>query len=238
MFKNMEAFKMKKGKIMHNYKNIKQLRQQGFTLLELVIVLALISILAGLSIFAYDGSRGQGIALYSTLTQYGDGLKRMRVDTQCYPQKTAALFNRTEADDNYCGLSTLAQNWKGPYTEAQQFGDNSEGNIDLQQFTPTSFLSLPNRAGPTTGGGDINNSGNRFQWAVVANNIPADIINVVMDECNSGYETDAQVTFKRGQCFIIEGATVENGSDIPNVSYDFLDDGQLHSVGYIFDERG
>lgn len=238
MFKNMEAFKMKKGKIMHNYKNIKQLRQQGFTLLELVIVLALISILAGLSIFAYDGSRGQGIALYSTLTQYGDGLKRMRVDTQCYPQKTAALFNRTEADDNYCGLSTLAQNWKGPYTEAQQFGDNSEGNIDLQQFTPTSFLSLPNRAGPTTGGGDINNSGNRFQWAVVANDIPADIINVVMDECNSGYETDAQVTFKRGQCFIIEGATVEHGNDIPNVSYNFLDDGQLHSVGYIFDERG
>lgn len=232
---------MKKGKVMKNYKNLsnlKQLRQQGFTLLELVIVLALISVLAGLSIFAYDGSRGQGIALYSTLTQYGDGLKRMRVDTQCYPQQTAALFNREEAEENYCGLSSLEQNWNGPYTEAQQFGTNSTGNIDLQQFTPTSYLSIPNRAGEGTGGGDINNSGNRFQWTVVANNIPADIVNVVMDECNSGYTDDTQTTFKRGQCFILSGTEVENGDDVSGISYDFLTDGQLHSVGYIFDERG
>lgn len=236
MFKNMEAFKMKKGKIMNNYKNLKQLRQQGFTLLELVIVLALISVLAGLSIFAYDGSRGQGIALYSTLTQYGDGLKRMRVDTQCYPQNTAALFDRSQADPNYCGLSTLQQNWKGPYTEAQQ---NTDGNIDLQQYTPDSYLTLPDRVGAGTGGaGDINGSGNRFQWAVVANNIPADIINVVMDECNSGYTDDTQTKFKQGQCFIIEDGVAPAGAVVPSASYDFLTDGQIHSVGFIFDERG
>lgn len=230
---------MKKGKIMNNYKNLKQLRQQGFTLLELVIVLALISVLAGLSIFAYDGSRGQGIALYSTLTQYGDGLKRMRVDTQCYPQNTAALFDRSQSDLNYCGLSTLAQNWKGPYTESAQNGGNEDGQIDLQQYTPDSYLTLPDRVGAGAGGaGDINGSGNRFQWAVVANNIPADIINVVMDECNSGYETDAQTTFKRGQCFIIVNAEAPAGAQVPSYSYDFLDDGQIHSVGYIFDERG
>lgn len=229
---------MKKGINMKNYKNIKQLRQQGFTLLELVIVLALISVLAGLSIFAYDGSRGQGIALYSTLTQYGDGMKRMRVDTQCYPTKTSALFARAQADDNYCGLATLEQNWKGPYVQAQQFSGTSVGNIDLQQYTPTSFLSIPSRAGLGTGGGDINLSGNRFQWTVVANDIPADIINVVMDECNSGYVDADQETFKRGQCFIIKGEIVEGEADVPNVSYEFLTDGQLHSVGYIFDERG
>lgn len=231
---------MKKGKIMNNYKNLKQLRQQGFTLLELVIVLALISVLAGLSILAYDGSRGQGIALYSTLTQYGDGLKRMRVDTQCYPQNTAALFNRSQADDNYCGLGTLEQNWKGPYTESTQYGGTSKGNIDLQQFGDTAFLSIPNRVVNDLGDSGINDSGNRFQWVVVANNIPADIINVVMDECNSGYKDADQVVFKKGQCFIL-GDKVKQGSDLSlgaGNGYNFIDDGQLHSVGYIFDERG
>lgn len=231
---------MKKGNLVKNYKSIKHLRQQGFTLLELVIVLALISVLAGLSIFAYDGSRGQGIALYSTLTQYGDALKRMRVDTQCYPENTAALFNRSQATDSYCGID-LQQNWKGPYTQAQQFGTNSTGNVDLQQYTPDSFMSIPNRAGagPGTPGGDINQSGNRFQWTVVANNIPADIINVVMDECNNGYTDNTQTEFKRGQCFIILGSEVSGPADIPSgaVSYNFIEDGQIHSVGYIFDER-
>lgn len=227
---------MKKENFMKNYKNIKGLRQQGFTLLELVIVLALISVLAGLSIFAYDGSRGQGIALYSTLTQYGDALKRMRVDTQCYPDHTAALFNRQFANTSYCGVD-LRQNWKGPYVQAQNHSTNSEQNVDLQQFTELSFLSLPQRAGAGTDAGDINLSGNRFQWAVVANNIPADIINVVMDECNNGYTDDDQIEFKRGQCFIILGDEVEGGDDIPNFSYEFIDDGQIHSVAYIFDER-
>ena len=215
-----------------NYKN---LRQQGFTLLELVIVLALISVLAGLSIFAYDGSRGQGIALYSTLTQYGDALKRMRVDTQCYPTNTAALFDRRQAGTSYCG-SDLQQNWKGPYTQAQQNGDNQAGQIDLMQYTPTSYLSLPDRSGAGFGAGDINNSGNRFQWSVVANNIPADIVNVVMEECNNGYETDLLTTFKRGQCFIIDGEA-PSGAVIPNFNHTFIDDGQIRSVGYIFDER-
>lgn len=230
---------MKKGKIMNNYKNLKQLRQQGFTLLELVIVLALISVLAGLSIFAYDGSRGQGIALYSTLTQYGDGLKRMRVDTQCYPQNTAALFDRSQAGDNYCGLTTLEQNWKGPYTQSSQNGENSTGNVDLQQFGDDAFLSIPDREGALSGI-DINGSGNRFQWAVVANNIPADIINVVMDECNSGYTDNSQSTFKQGQCFILGGEAAQGDTITLGVGdgYDFITDGQLHSVGYIFDERG
>jgi prepilin-type N-terminal cleavage/methylation domain-containing protein len=215
--------------------NYKKLRQQGFTLLELVIVLALISVLAGLSIFAYDGSRGQGIALYSTLTQYGDALKRMRVDTQCYPENTAALFDRRQAGTSYCG-SDLRQNWKGPYTQAAQNGDNQAGHIDLMQYTPTSYLSLPDRSGAGFGAGDINDSGNRFQWSVVANNIPADIVNVVMEECNNGYETDALTTFKRGQCFIIDGEA-PSGAAVPSFNYDFIDDGQIRSVGYIFDER-
>lgn len=210
--------------------NSKLLRQQGFTLLELVIVLALISMLAGLSILAYDGSRGKGIALYSKLTQYGDAFKRMRVDTQCYPKNSAALFDSSTAGESYCGID-LQQNWKGPYTESTQVVG---ANVALQDFGPTAELVIPDRGvnADMTGSG----ASNRFQWGVVANNIPSDIVNVVMEECNNGFTDDTKTEFKSGQCFILD-APASSGTALTGGARGFLLDGGLSNVGYIFDER-
>ena len=203
--------------------------EQGFTLMELVIVIGIIAMLAGLSILAYDGSRGQGVALYSKLTQYGDALKRMKFDTQCYPTKTGALFNRSMADDSHCGVD-LTTNWKGPYAQSTQ--TNSDDNISLAEYTDSAALILPVPAG-SSGTGDINGSGNRTQWTVIANNIPAEVVNVVMEECNNGFTDDTQTTFKQGQCFITDAAA----TDASSPDYDYLPDQQLYSVGYVFDER-
>ena len=203
--------------------------EQGFTLIELVIVIGIIAMLAGLSILAYDGSRGQGVALYSKLTQYGDSLKRMKFDTQCYPTQTGALFNRTMANDSHCGID-LQPNWKGPYTQSTQTDTNN--NISLAEYTDSAALILPEPAG-SNGTGDINGSGNRTQWTIIANNIPAEIVNVVMEECNNGYESGSDTIFKQGQCFITGAAA----GDASTPTYEYLTDQQLYSVGYVFDER-
>lgn len=202
---------------------------EGFTLMELVIVIGIIAMLAGLSILAYDGSRGQGVNLYSKMTQYGDSLKRMKFDTQCYPLKTGGLFNRTLADESHCGID-LQQNWKGPYVQSTQ--TNTDGEISLAEFSDDAILILPIPAG-SNGTGDINGSGNRTQWTIIANNIPSEVVNVVMEECNNGYEAGSDTTFKQGQCFITGAAA----TDASTPTYEYLTDQQLYSVGFVFDER-
>lgn len=206
----------------------KQMKQQGFSLSELLIYLIIASILIGLTITAYNGEGANAVALYSKMTEYSDNMKRMKLDTQCYPTQTGALFKKSLASTTYCGIDAT-QNWVGPYVNSTNL--TSSNNISLSEYgDKNAELILPTQFTDQ----DLNGSGNSVQWVLVAKGIPAGIANEVMNKCNKGYTDTTKTTFRSGNCIFMS----DDGSSASSDKYKVSKSGDSAvSIGYIFDER-
>ena len=187
--------------------------QSGFTLMEMIVVLAVITIVAGLSLFAYNGDKAKATELYSKMSQYGSAMSRMKLDTACLPTKTGALYDQTLADESFCNKD-LRANWRGPYIKAGQLHSNNQ-DLSLTEFAPGAYLSISLED-------NINGNGNTRQWTLTAHDIPEDIAAVAMEICNKGYTDANQTAFKQGNC--VSPVDVSGGSDVT-------------TFRYIFDER-
>lgn len=184
--------------------------QSGFTLIELIIVVGIIAILAGLSIFAYNGDKAKATELYSKMTQYGSAMTRMKLDTACLPTKTGALYDQSLADESFCNKD-LRANWRGPYIKAGQLHSDNQ-NLSLTEFAPGAYLSISLED-------NINNNGNSRQWTLTAHDIPEDIAAVAMEICNKGYTDSSQTNFKQGSC--VSPVNTSGGGDVTTFQYIF-----------------
>ena len=206
----------------------KQMKQQGFSLTELLIYLIIASVLIGLAVTAYNGNGSTAVALYSKLTEYSDNMKRMKLDTQCYPTQTGALFKKSLASSTYCGIDAT-QNWIGPYVNSTNLTSNN--NISLSEYgDKNAELILPTQFTDQ----DLNGSGNSVQWVMVAKGIPSGTANEVMNKCNKGYTDTTKTTFRPGNCIFMS----DDGSSASSDKYKAIkDETKSVSIGYIFDER-
>lgn len=206
----------------------KKMKQQGYSLPELLICIVIIAILAGLAVTLYNGEGTNAVALYSKLTEYSDNMKRMKLDTQCYPTQTGALFKKSLASSTYCGIDAT-QNWVGPYVNSTNLTSNN--NISLSEYgDKNAELILPTQFTDQ----DLNGSGNSVQWVLVAKGIPEGIANELMNKCNKGYTDTTKTTFRPGNCIFMSDDGTSASSDKYTVS---KSGSKAVSVGYIFDER-
>jgi prepilin-type N-terminal cleavage/methylation domain-containing protein len=93
---------MRENKI---YRTILNSKQQGFTIVELLIVIVIIGILAAITIVAYNGIQQRAISssLQSDLNNAAKMLKLYQVDYGAYPTSIdPATYCPTPADTNYC----------------------------------------------------------------------------------------------------------------------------------------
>jgi prepilin-type N-terminal cleavage/methylation domain-containing protein len=159
--------------------------QAGFTLIEILVALALITLLAvGISL-AFDGSRSRAQALVSTMSELAAANVRLKVDTGCYASKPALLFDSGLADDgstNFCGKS-LKATWNGPYVAPFTIAGTNDVNMD--KVADGAVISF-GRDG--IAGGAWGTSGKKYM--VVATDLPEDIVTAALFECN-GVEADA-----------------------------------------------
>lgn len=149
-------------------------RSAGFTLTEMLVVLSLIAVLAGLSILAYKGAHSKAVVLYSKLTQYGDALIRMQLDMSCYPSNTSALLIKADAGDSFCG-DIPTESWHGPYAKADAVDDNK--NIKLPDVGAAVILSIQHDKNDPDDNGMI-------PWCLEAEHVPIDIVNEAISICN------------------------------------------------------
>ena len=149
-------------------------RSAGFTLTEMLVVLSLIAVLAGLSILAYKGAHSKAVVLYSKLTQYGDALIRMQLDMSCYPSNTSALLIKADASDSFCG-DIPTDSWHGPYAKADAVDDNN--NIKLLDVGAGVILTIEHD-------NETNDKTGLKPWYIKAEHVPLDIVGETMSICN------------------------------------------------------
>lgn len=165
-------------------------RHSGFTLIEMLVALAILSLLALLASNAFDGSRTKAQAMVALAKQVGDANVQLKIDTGCYVNNPKALFDPDAAQvtgNNYCARE-FKNTWARPYM-AQYTLDGSD-RILADKIGAGVTVSLERETGGMGGSGK--------RYFVKFDNVPMDIIKQGLVECNN---TDADAgTFDKNRC--------------------------------------
>lgn len=152
--------------------------QAGFTLVEALVVLAIIALIAVISMTAFDGSKSKAQALVTFMGQTAQAAQQFRVDTGVYPANVAGLVTKASAADiNGKATATAVQGqWARPY-------------MAMQKMSGTDFMFEKAGAGVTV---DINvvSGGLGKIYYIGADNVPADIVTNALRDCNSSDGSD------------------------------------------------
>lgn len=156
---------------------LRRLKTRGFTLIEILVALAILAIISLLASNAFDGSRTKAQAMITLGKQVGDGNIQLKTDTGCYVNEPRALFDQTSALDsnnNYC-KRPFGNTWARPYLG--QYTTDTNGNLVVDKISAGVVVSLQREAG-----------GMGQRYFVRFENVPKDVIKQALVECNN---TDA-----------------------------------------------
>jgi general secretion pathway protein G len=114
-------------------------KQRGFTLMEVLLVLAIIGMMAGIAVFAMVGQR-EGAKKDITIIkikEIGRALDAYNMNIGHYPNEEEGGLQALLAKPNYSD-EKIGANWRGPYlTEVPRDGWNNEIHYQLNTQTST-----------------------------------------------------------------------------------------------------
>jgi prepilin-type N-terminal cleavage/methylation domain-containing protein len=144
--------------------------ERGFSTIELIIGIAVLSILVSAAVFAFSADNAKATTLFNTAQDYGNALLRAKTELGCYPTKMAALFDRTQANTSFCGLD-LTTTWNGRYAAPAPV--DGAGNITLDHVAPGAIASLVNA---------VDAAGTH--WRLQVTNVPNGVLTRAVTLCN------------------------------------------------------
>lgn len=108
-------------------RNMKSIRQAGFSLIEIIIVITLIGLIVGWAATQLFGKQDQALwrAAKAQLVQLGGELDRYKLDTGRYPNTQEGLQALIKQPGG-------AVNWIGPYTKAENLKDPWKNDIQYR----------------------------------------------------------------------------------------------------------
>lgn len=162
--------------------------QAGFTLIEILVALVLITLLAAGIALSFDGARSRAQTLINTMSELASANVRLKNDTGCYADAPALLFDSTlaaTAGANFCGKN-LSATWNGPYVAPFTLqGTGVTALVDLDKVADGAALDF---ARVSAAGGAWGTTGRKY--IVAATGLPEDIVKAALMECN-GSANDA-----------------------------------------------
>jgi prepilin-type N-terminal cleavage/methylation domain-containing protein len=149
--------------------------QRGFTLIEILVALAILALIALLASNAFDGARSKAQVMISLGKQIGDANMQLKTDTGCYVNTPKALFDYTAAQtatNNYCNR-TFGNTWSRAYMA--MYPTDAAGSIKLDQIAAGTTALFTTEA----------NSPKGKRYITTFANVPADIIKQALVSCNN-----------------------------------------------------
>lgn len=184
-------------------KMLKPNAQRGFSLIEILVALAILAVISLLASNAFDGSRTKAQTMINLARQLGDANIRLKNDTGCYVNAPIALFDETAAQDsskNYCGR-TFKGTWANPYFD--QFPVDADGNLIVDKISADVVASY---------GLDTEASGKNLYF-IKMDNVPMDVLRQAMVECNGGDFGDAMAAdFTTTRCRAVMASGANSGA--------------------------
>jgi prepilin-type N-terminal cleavage/methylation domain-containing protein len=174
--------------------NIVARKQRGFTLVELIVVLAVIVVLATFMASKFSGDSSKAVKLFSDMKTLSDSAQRAVVDLGGVPNRLSVLWNRTDATaGNMFNGITATNNWSGPYIDRQPT-DANNAITESSIGDATTITIAREAANAATNGGN-------YTWVYYlrASNVPNAVIIEAIKKC-ANTDVVANATFVNGQC--------------------------------------
>jgi prepilin-type N-terminal cleavage/methylation domain-containing protein len=175
--------------------------QGGFSLIELLVGLALLTLLAVAISGAFDGSRSRAQSLLSMMSELGSAQARQKNDTGCYVNRPDALYDGSQgqaAASNYCSR-TQTKTWNGPYVS--RFTADASGQVVADKVAEGVLVSFQKEDG-----------GMGTRYFIRAATVPVDVARQFLQECNNAAtELTGTSAFATNKCRLqtaISGPTV------------------------------
>lgn len=183
--------------------------QRGFTLIEMMVAVALIGLLATLVSGSFSGDASKGAKLLADMTTIRDSVIRAKLDLGGVPKRLSVLWTRTDASaGNMFNGIVATTTWSGPYIERQSVDANNK--ITFPTIADAATVNIEREAASAANGGNLS-----FVYFLRAENIPRPIIAEFMKKCTGKDDTDANsVTFANGSCRTSVGSSEVGTVDI------------------------
>ncbi|MBD8051081.1 prepilin-type N-terminal cleavage/methylation domain-containing protein [Limnohabitans radicicola] len=171
----------------------KEICQRGMTLIEIMVVIAVLGILAGVFMANYSGDKSKATRLLTNMKTLSDATNRAKMDMGGIPNRLSVLWNRTDATagNMFNGIAATTS-WSGPYMERQPV--DASNNIQEQAISDATTITIAREAASATNGGN-------FTWVYYlrATNVPNAIITEYIKSC-ANTDVVANATFANGKC--------------------------------------
>lgn len=177
-----------------------QRRSRGFSLIELLIALAILTMMSVMVGKQFSGSKAKAQMLVTSMSTLGSAMNHQKLHTGCHVRKMQFLMEQPTATDNtaadnYC-VADISGTWSGPYTDRFATGD-SGATMLLPKLGAGVAIAVADTSGdamPPIAG--------RVVYYLEARNVPMDILKEALAECNSAGITETNSDFRNGRCAI------------------------------------
>lgn len=178
--------------------------QRGFTMVEMMITLAIIAILATLLATQFSGDGSKATKLLADMTTIKGAMLRMQADTGGIPENLTALWVRDNANtDNMFNGIAVTNTWAGPYLENVPV---TGATINADEIAEGARISSEREAASADNAGQM-----RWVYFLHATDIPRGVIEELLKKCNGNDNLNA--TFATGKC----RSTVDGDAEIGTI---------------------
>jgi len=152
----------------------RDLQRGAFDLMSVLFSVIILGILATIAVSTFSGDTTRATKLLSDVQLYASGMKRIKMDTGCYPMHLQSLKDNSfsASGQNYCGIDISAQ-WHGPYVEGVQTNGNGDAVFSDFSSAVATIATMPT---PATGLGTF--------YYINVSNIPNSTLAEIGRICN------------------------------------------------------
>ena len=175
----------------------KSIIQRGFSLIEMVVVLSIIAVLAGLITTQFSGESAKATRILSDVETIKKAALRYHFDTGRHPRCVESLWRRNGACNGGAGLVS----WAGPYMDKLKTSPVSPTGYVFSGLLDSTHISLDEARDMYFGAPIVPGSGGTYILSI--SDLPSSLAPEVMKQCSGNASLQGGGSdFSTGNCYV------------------------------------